>query len=154
VVVYTDDCICFSKAESTALQLIKDLKEDDFLLKDEGDAKDFLGVRIEHDPLTKKINMTQTGLIESILTDLDLINAKNVKDVPARQPLHPDSDGAYRQDSDKWSYRSVIGKMNYLAIYGHIKVTKIESAYNWADILTKATDKTTFERLRYLLMGW
>jgi uncharacterized protein (DUF1015 family) len=38
--------------------------------------------------------------------------------------------------------------------YGHIKVTKIESAYNWADILTKATDKTTFERLRYLLMGW
>ena len=116
VVVYTDDCICFSKAESTALQLIADLKEDGFLLKDEGDAKDFLGVRIEHDPLTKKINMTQTGLIESILYDLDLLNAKNTKDVPARQPLHPDSDGAYRQDSDKWNYRSVIGKMNYLAM--------------------------------------
>ena len=37
---------------------------------------------------------------------------------------------------------------------GHIKVTKIESALNWADIFTKPTDKQTFLRLRQLMMGW
>ena len=37
---------------------------------------------------------------------------------------------------------------------GSVKVTKVESAYNWADILTKSVDKKTFETLRRLLMGW
>ena len=30
---------------------------------------------------------------------------------------------------------------------GHVKVTKIESTNNWANIFTKPTDATTFKRL-------
>jgi hypothetical protein len=48
-VVYTDNCICFSKAKATSDQLIAELKQDGFLLKDKGDAKDFLGVKITRD---------------------------------------------------------------------------------------------------------
>ena len=61
--------------------------------------------------------MTQTGLIDSILSDLGLTandEYTKTKDVPASQILHPDPEGADRQE--KWSYRSVIGKLNYLAM--------------------------------------
>ena len=116
VVVYTDDCICFSRESETATQLISDLKTDGFLLKDEGDAKDFLGVRIETDEATGKIEMTQTGLIESILHDLGLTNTPKTKSTPASGILHKDENGAGRIEYDKWNYRSVIGKMNYLAM--------------------------------------
>jgi len=121
VVVYTDDCICFSKSTDTATRLIEDLKADGFLLKDEGDAKDFLGVRMdtERDTRTGKIsriNMTQTGLIDSILSDLGLTDCKAMKDTASAQVLHPDKEGAGRQESHKWNYRSIIGKMNYLAM--------------------------------------
>ena len=37
---------------------------------------------------------------------------------------------------------------------GNLKVSKIDTKINWADIFTKAVDKTTFERLRKLMMGW
>ena len=30
--------------------------------------------------------------------------------------MHPDKDGAEREFADKWIYRSIIGKMNYLAM--------------------------------------
>ena len=37
---------------------------------------------------------------------------------------------------------------------GNLKVSKVDTKINWADIFTKAVDKTTFERLRNLMMGW
>ena len=77
MVVYTDDCICFSQQHQTATTLIQDLKTDGFLLKDEGDAADFLGVRIERKG--KTFEMTQTGLIDSILRDLGLEDCQKVK---------------------------------------------------------------------------
>ena len=71
-IVYTDDCICFSKTKTVPDKLIKDLKDDGFLLKDEGDARDFLGVTITRNTEKQTIMMTQTGLIDSILFDLGL----------------------------------------------------------------------------------
>ena len=118
-VVYTDDCICFSKAKATSDQLIADLKQDGFLLKDEGDAKDFLGVNITRDEKNNTIEMTQTGLIDSILDDLGLNSVTEkvlTKNTPSSQILHHDRDGEERQQSHKWSYRSIIGKLNYLAM--------------------------------------
>ena len=52
IVVYTDDCIYFSKQPTTVDWLIADPKLDSFLLKDKGDTQDFLGVDITKD--TKK----------------------------------------------------------------------------------------------------
>ena len=119
MVVYTDDCICFCKEKCTSDRIVEDLRQDGFLLKDEGDAEDFLGVKITRYKNSTQIQMTQTGLIDSILYDLGLdSNDERVKtkDVPAAQILHPDTNGAERQEAAKWSYRSIIGKMNYLSM--------------------------------------
>ena len=35
----------------------------------------------------------------------------------------------------------------------NLKVSKIDTKLNWADIFTKAVDKKTFESLRLLMMG-
>jgi len=57
--------------------------------------------------------MTQPGLIESVLMDLNLLQDSKSKDTPSVGILYPDRDGIKRQDT--WHYRSVIGKLNYIA---------------------------------------
>jgi hypothetical protein len=112
-IVYTDDCIIFSREDSTIDTLIRNLSQT-FLLEDQGSAQDYLGIRITKDPVNKSITMTQPGLIESVLSDLNLLhdNTKH-KDTPSVGILYPDRDGIPRQDS--WNYRPIIGKLNYIA---------------------------------------
>jgi hypothetical protein len=91
---------------------LKNLSET-YTLKDQGSVHDYLGIRITKDPATKSIHMSQTGLIESVLADLNLLDDSKHKDTPSVGILYPDKDGIPRQDS--WNYRSVIGKLNYIA---------------------------------------
>jgi len=76
-------------------------------------VQDYLGIHIIKDPATKTISMTQPGLIESVLQDLNLLHDSKSKDTPSVGILYPDCDGIPRQDT--WNYRSVIGKLNYIA---------------------------------------
>lgn len=112
MIVYTDDCLIFAKENTTIDTLIRSLNES-YLLEDQGSVSDYLGIRITKDPTTKQITMTQPGLIDSILQDLNLIPGSHTKDTPAMGILHPDRNGHPRQDT--WNYQSVIGKLNYLA---------------------------------------
>ncbi len=57
--------------------------------------------------------MTQSGLIESVLQDLNLLHDSKMKDTPSLGILYPDKDGVPHQHS--WNYHSVIGKLNYIA---------------------------------------
>jgi len=110
--VYTDDCLIFACQDSTINDLITSLSEI-FLLQDQDDIHDYLGVRVTKDAHTKTITIQQPGLIQSILQDLNLLHDSKPKDTPSLGILHPDRSGAPRQDT--WNYRSVIGKLNYLA---------------------------------------
>jgi transposase InsO family protein len=112
MVVYTDDCLIFAPNDTIIDSLIADLSAL-YKLEDQGDVHDYLGIRIEKDNTTKTISMTQTGLIESIIQDLNLETSSNTKTTPSDSILHSDSNGEPRQES--WHYRSVIGKLNYLA---------------------------------------
>ena len=61
--------------------------------------------------------MTQTGLIDSILDDLGLNSLTEkviTKNTPSSQILHHDRDGEERHQSQKWSYRAIICKLNYI----------------------------------------
>jgi hypothetical protein len=69
-----------------------------------------------------KITMTQTGLIDQILKDVQLLgnrealklNAATPTTVPAKSILHsPLADEPY---DAPWGYRSLIGKLNFLAL--------------------------------------
>jgi len=120
LVVYTDDCLIFGPSAAQVQAVIRSLQTT-FLLKDEGEVKDFLGIRVHRDPNHRTITLTQPGLIDSVLTDLGLLddtqNPVQHKFTPATTVLHPDSDGAPRQEN--WHYRSVIGKLNFIAANTH-----------------------------------
>jgi len=112
MVIYTDDCLIFAKEDSTINALLSALSQT-YKLEDQGTVNDYLGICISKDFTSKTISMIQTGLINSILDDLNLVSSSNTKDTPALGILHPDPNGAPRQES--WNFRSVIGKLNFLA---------------------------------------
>jgi hypothetical protein len=112
MVVYTDDCLIFAKNDAIIDDLIQALSTT-YLLEDQGRVNDYLGIRITKDSHSKTISMTQPGLIEAILNDLHLSSSSKSKDSPALGILYPDLNGHPRQE--KWNFRSVIGKLNFLA---------------------------------------
>jgi len=112
LIIYTDDCIIFSHTDPVIDALIRNLSQS-FLLEDQGSVHDYLGIQIIKDPHNKSISMTQPGLIESVLADLNLLHDSKPKDTPSVGILYPDRDGIPRQDT--WNYQSVIGKLNYIA---------------------------------------
>ncbi len=112
LIVYTDDCIIFSRKDEVIDALICNLSQT-FLLEDQGSVHDYLGIRIVKDHINKSISMTQPGLIESVLANLNFLQDSKPKDTPSVGTLYPDRDGIPHQDT--WNYRSVIGKLNYIA---------------------------------------
>ena len=111
MVVYTDDCLIFAKEASVIVDLIANLAKT-FQLEDQGAVNDFLGVRIQKTNTTGQFSITQPGLIESIIKVVGLGESSNMKSTPADGILHPDPNGAPREDV--WNFRSVIGKLNFL----------------------------------------
>ena len=85
----------------------------DFDLTDEGDVDAFLGVQFDNLP-DGKIKMTQTGLIEQILKDVGIQNESKAHSTPTlSEPLLPNEVASPFES--KWSYRSLVGKLSYLA---------------------------------------
>ncbi len=117
IILYTDDCCVFAHDSSVIKAVIADLAQD-FVLKDEGEIEDFLGIHVTKTvgtDDTTRIEMTQTGLINSILQDVGLHdNDPKTKRTPAADILHP-SDTLNLPFDAHWNYRSVIGKLNFLA---------------------------------------
>jgi regulator of replication initiation timing len=111
IVVFVDDCAISYRDESIYTKLIKDLRELNFELTEEGAFSKFLGINFE---LTgNKIHMTQTGLIDRIAEATGLSSAN-----PNHTPTQQDAIGKDLQGppmSEAWSYRSVVGMLLYLA---------------------------------------
>jgi hypothetical protein len=112
MVIYMDDCLIFAKEDFTIDALLSALSQT-YKLEDQGTVNDYLGIRISKDSTSKTISMIQTGLIDSILDDLNLLSSYKTNDTPALGILHPDPNGAPRQES--WNFPSVISKLNFLA---------------------------------------
>jgi hypothetical protein len=116
IVVYTDDCLFFANNDAIIDDLCKCLSTE-FLLTDEGNVENFLGIKITHkleDDQSVTISMTQTGLIDQILEDVGLVGDKVIqKKTPAKEILHAHENAA--PFDAPWKYRSIIGKLNFLA---------------------------------------
>jgi hypothetical protein len=112
IVVYVDDCLFFSPSVTVIDKVILSLSKT-FKLKDDGDVSAFLGVQIAKDSKTKSISLTQPSLIEQIIRDVGITQFSKGKETPVDGILYPDPDGP--PHAETWNFRSVIGKLNYLA---------------------------------------
>jgi len=110
VVLYVDDCLLFSPQQGVIDDVITALRHD-YQIGAQGSIQDFLGIHIHKDS-DGAIHFTQPGLIQSILQDLQLTDCHR-KFTPAISVLHPDHGGHAR--CEQWNYRSVLGKLNFLA---------------------------------------
>jgi hypothetical protein len=108
--LYVDDCLIFGQSTSVIDDLIKNLSSR-YVIGEQGSVQDFLGLRITTDT-SGAVHFHQEGLIRSILQDLHLIDSAS-KPTPAIHVLHPDENGPPREEL--WNYRSIIGKLNFLA---------------------------------------
>ena len=115
LIIWVDDCLIFGKNKEMVDEIIMKL-HNKFSLTEEGDVSAYLGVKVNIDPDSDKITLTQPYLIQRIIDELgDAITEANVKSTPSvyKEVLHKDTDGPDRQQS--WNYRSIIGMLNYLA---------------------------------------
>jgi Reverse transcriptase (RNA-dependent DNA polymerase) len=111
-IVYVDDGIFISHSLDAIDKCIADLKTASFDLDEEDDYAGYLGISLDKQP-NGTIHMLQTGLIDRILDDLGLTGTSRTKSVPAAGPIGPCKDS--KSLHVPWNYRSVIGKLMYLA---------------------------------------
>jgi hypothetical protein len=73
----------------------------------------FLGIQIERDKQDGKLTLTQTGLIDRILS-ATCLHDSNAKFTPAEKvPLSNDIEG--EDCCEAWNYQSIVGMLLYLA---------------------------------------
>jgi len=112
-IVYVDDGIFMGKSDEQITAAIEELRSLQLNIEDQGHPADYVGVNIKkHKDGTYEL--TQRALIDSIITDAGLTDAK-VKTVPAKvsEPFHAfKNEAPFRLD---FNYRSIVGKLNYLA---------------------------------------
>jgi hypothetical protein len=171
LICWVDDCCLFGPSDSAIDQILKDLSTS-FIIEDEGDIQDFLGVRVSPNS-DGKLSFTQTGLIDSILRQLDLDTTPaeqrdaaadqsmtqsnratkyqtKTHDTPANGITYADSNGLDRQEL--WNYRSVIGKLIYLASSTRPDISFAVHQCARYSINPKASHEAAVKRIgRYLL---
>ena len=128
-VAYVDDILFWAKDEADITNVMIKLRENGLLLEKESDAAGFLGVDIQvlekdANGRATKLELTQTGLIDRIITNLGLDGGhEGNKAVPAGpKPLPKDADGD--PCLEDFNVAAVVGQLLYLS--GH---TRPEIAY-------------------------
>jgi Reverse transcriptase (RNA-dependent DNA polymerase) len=110
-VVYVDDCLFFLPSDQGIQDIFVKMVASGLDFNEESNVAGFLGVLLGvlED---KSIELTQTGLIDRIITAMGL-NDSNIVMTPAEYGgLPKDKEGDDAQES--WSYRSILGMMLYL----------------------------------------
>jgi hypothetical protein len=110
ICLYVDDCLLFSP-DATVIPSVLAALCTEYHIGEEGTVQDFLGVHLSTSP-EGALTFQQPAIVQSILQDLGLQTC-HPKPTPAIAVLHPDHGGFDRTEA--WNYRSVIGKLNYLA---------------------------------------
>ena len=114
IVVYVDDMIALSKDKQFLEDLVKSLKNKNFILTDEGSLDKYQGVDVKRKK-DESLKLAQSFLIKRILTLLGMKDESvhNTKPTPAVEPLlNKDIMGENRKNN--WSYRTIIGMLTYL----------------------------------------
>ncbi|KAL7530988.1 hypothetical protein ACHAWF_008366 [Thalassiosira exigua] len=113
-ICYTDDGIAMDINGKNLDSFVQELRDAKLKVDDMGHPNDYVGVNLQQQS-DGTFHFVQTGLIDQVIADCGLSNSTKKKQVPAKSSkiltAHLDSpkfDGPF-------NYRSVIGKLNYLA---------------------------------------
>ena len=75
LILYVDDQGIAAKNKADAVELIRRLRSvHGFELTEEGSFHEFLGIKVSTDEITKKMTMTQKGLIQKIISTTNMEN--------------------------------------------------------------------------------
>ena len=117
-VVYVDDTIMAGpdgaaiEEEIKGLGVAKSEHRHQFVLRDEGEVGDFLGIRIEKTG-DNTFTLCQPGLIQKVLAAAGMEEANSAKTPASTTPVGMDKEG--ESFSEDWDYAAVIGMLMYLA---------------------------------------
>jgi len=118
LVICVDDLIAFCPHDEPIDNFIQSMQRDEpqsYILEDQGDLKDYLGIEIIREG--GKIHITQKHLIQKIINLVNFTDSRvNPVDTPASGILFKNASAPDVKPEDApFNYRSVIGSMNYLA---------------------------------------
>jgi Reverse transcriptase (RNA-dependent DNA polymerase) len=112
IVIYTDDTIVIGPNAEDVNQAIELIKSR-FNITSNDKVGDFLGVNISYQE-GDAFTLSQPHLIKSIISDLGLTDDSKTKPNPAVKDVILQEYKRSPPHCENWSYRSVIGKLNYL----------------------------------------
>ena len=141
---YVDDILVFARNDDIIEKLMTDLRSAGASIKKENDVAGFLGVDIKREE-SGAISMTQTGLIDRIISSLGLDEA-NTKETPAKLGTLPkDSKGS--PCNSEFNYASIVGMLLYLE--GHTR-PDIAFAVNQCSRYTFSPKRSHEEALKHI----
>ena len=117
-VVYVDDTIFAGpdpqalEREIAALGVSTTTQRHSFQLRNEGEVGAFLGIQIKKIG-PDKFYLTQSGLIEKVLSVSGMTDCNGVDTPTGPAPLARDTDGA--PFSETWEYRTIVGMLMYIS---------------------------------------
>ncbi len=112
-IVYVDVGIFLGPSAQVLTQVLWEIKNTSLDIEDQGYPSDYVGVNV-HKQADGMYNFTQRTLIDAIILDVGLKD-KYTKPVPAKASLHLHAFKDSPTFDDKFNYRSIVGKLNYLA---------------------------------------
>jgi len=112
MIVYCDDVVFAAKDRSTIDAVIKAIRDHGLELTAEGTFEDYLSVKYSKSD-DGSVEMTQSGLIEKVLTAAKMTNCKESQSPANVTALPTDPDG--EPMNEEWNYRSIIGMLIYLS---------------------------------------
>ena len=110
---YVDDCLWFGKDGAAIDKLIQRMKDDRKmdLTVESNDVSAFLGIQFTRHGST--IELKQLGLIDKVIQDTGMEDANSISTPAEPKALGKDTHG--QPFVENWNYRSVVGKLLYLA---------------------------------------
>jgi hypothetical protein len=120
IAVYVDDFLIFGTDEAEIMKIKKQLCSE-FKMKDLGEAKQCLGIRITRE--ANQISLDQEKYIEEILERFGMSNCRSVKTpLDPNQIISSDADG--KEEAVDFPYQEIIGSFMYL-----VQCTRPDLAY-------------------------
>lgn len=117
-IVYVDNGIFLGATNEQLIQEIKLLQSLNLDIEDQGHPSDYEGVSIQH-LQDGSYKFTQRVLIDTILDNVGIKPLYKKKLIPMKSSQylghHIDSTSFYDCNSFQFNYRSIVGKLNYLA---------------------------------------